>query len=119
MIDRKEKFTPGPWRFWRHVNKNCPAASQTAVFGTSDRRLVMIAQTHTDGAAKPEQSVEELIANAHLIAAAPEMYEWQRSSLDVLQQICRSLNTTDNIRIQLEPLIYNGEKLQKKARGEE
>lgn len=72
---RMEKFTPGPWRYWRHVNKAFPAASQTAVFGSGEKKYIMIAQTHIDGAARPEQTVEELIANARLISAAPEMYE--------------------------------------------
>ena len=61
----------------------------------------------------------EMKANADLIAAAPDMYDWQSATLDVLRQICKSIETPDNIRIQLEPLIYRGEEIQKKARGEE
>ena len=53
MKENKPKFTPGPWRVWRHVNEKYPPMSQTAVFGTGDKKFVMIAQMHDDGAAVP------------------------------------------------------------------
>ena len=108
-MERQEKFTPGPWRFWRHVNEKYPEWSQTAVFGTGDKKFVMIAQTHDDLAAAPEQTIEEIIANAHLIAAAPDMYE-------MLEHIEDALDDSSGCgEISVEKI----RKLLKKARGEE
>ena len=60
-MSEKPKFTPGPWRVWRHVNEKYPPMSQTAVFGTGDKKFVMIAQMHDDGAAVPEQTVHDVL----------------------------------------------------------
>ena len=103
MTDRKEKFTPGKWEvadasngeLWICANRSDVIAS---VYGNSG-------------------NVGN--ANAHLIAAAPEMYEALSDVQDVLRGICQSCDTPDSIRIKLEPLIYRGEAIQKKARGEE
>lgn len=113
MSEGKEKFTQGPWRFWRHVNKKYPEMSQTAVFGTGDKRFVMIAQMHDDAAAAPEQTIKEIIANAHLIAAAPEMYF-------LLIEIAAFFRYgPENGSMRGDYLLSRIEEVLKKARGEE
>lgn len=119
--ERLDKFTPGPWRLWRHVNKNCPAASQTAVFGTGNRQFVMIAQTHSDGAAKPEQTVDEIIANASLIAAAPEMYEALAEAADAIVAFASQYTIIHAQTGSFEKLMDAAKKarqIYRKARGE-
>ena len=106
MTERQEKYTPGPWRFWRHVNEKYPEMSQTAVFGTGDKKFVMIAQTHDDVAAAPEQTIEEIIANARLISAAPEMFEMLKSLLDGARELLTS------------ETVAEMERILKKAKGE-
>ena len=95
-----EQFTLGPWR-----------AELTRVYPPNGDMIRLPWDNKT--------TFDEAKANAALIAAAPEMYDWQGDTLDVLCQICRSFNTPDNIRIQLAPMISRGAKIRKKARGEE
>ena len=96
MEERKNThFTPGPWRVGKPIG--------CAIFPikAEGRRKAVVYASEED---------------SHLIAAAPEMYEWQEEVLEVLRRIC--LNTDDWIREQLEPVIYRGEQIGKKARGE-
>lgn len=53
------------------------------------------------------------------VGAAHELNDWQKETLEVLRKICRNFNTPDVIRQQLEPMIFKGEQISKKARGEE
>lgn len=117
--ERPEGFTPGPWRFWRHVNEKYPEMSQTAIFGTGNKKFVMIAQTHDDCAAAPEQTVEEVIANAHLIAAAPEMYEMLKDCLEDMNDALIKREILDYLEESIENNIKKAEQVLKKARGEE
>ena len=108
---KKTHFTPGPWRAfcerhgeWRVV---IPLQAQ------DDGILLGWVELFPEGIASPRPE-----GDAYLISAAPEMYHWQEETLEVLQQICRNLNTDDGVRERLEPLIFKGEKIGKKARGE-
>ena len=99
--ERKEQFTPGPWVFNDYTGSISPLTGGEPVchMWTFD--------------------CHEVYGNGRLIAAAPEMYEALSDVQDVLRGICQSCDTPDSIRIKLEPLIYRGEAIQKKARGEE
>lgn len=56
------KFTPGPWRV------------------VLDGRFIMDGGTYVAEVLKRKVSIEEMEANANLIAAAPSMYEYIESS---------------------------------------
>lgn len=72
----KPKFTPGPW--WID-DDNRPGMSwnRNIVHGTGENRICFMA--HSDNKA-PERDA----ANAHLIAAAPELYEALERLLSLL-----------------------------------
>jgi len=107
MEDRNNThFTPGPWRV--SIDRN----NSGVVAPVGDGRMP-VANTGSFWF-----GVEQSEANARLISAAPEMYEWQEEVLEILRRLCRSLNTDDYIRERLEPVIYRGEQIGKKARGE-
>ena len=93
MTERVEKFTPGPWKL--------------------DGCEVQIPQMNGR-----LPTMEERLANAALIAATPEMYDWQDDALEVMRCILQDQYTPYSIRKELEPLIERGEAIQKKARGE-
>lgn len=67
MSERREKFTPGPWRvdpmYWPDV-QTADGALEVACTGDS----VLIGG--------PTDSKDAQSANAHLIAAAPELYDY-------------------------------------------
>ena len=93
MID--EKFTPAPW----HVYDDGLIVD---VFGEGDKRICGVDGFYTD-----------IRPNAHLIAAAPELFEFVKFFTTVLGQI--SLQKASNGELIYEEAI----KLCKKARGEE
>lgn len=63
------KFTPGPWAECKDGNCSCGY-----VFGAGGE--VYVAKLLTlDDEVDPVAAFEQLTANAHLIAAAPELYE--------------------------------------------
>ena len=117
--ERPEGFTPGPWRFWRHVNEKYPEMSQTAVFGSGDKKFVMIAQTHDDCAAAPEQTVKEVIANAYLIAAAPDMYAALKDCIEAMSCAVDCTLVPEYINDMLKDALQKADKSLQKARGEE
>lgn len=61
MAEQEQKWTPGAWSL---AKPDCPAMTTTLYGPSPDKRLGVI---HTGSS--------EYIANAHLIAAAPELYE--------------------------------------------
>ena len=58
-------------------------------------------------------------ANAALIAAAPEMYYWLRDTVAALRRIYCTIELEQKMSAKLYELIYRGEEIQKKARGEQ
>ena len=72
-MSEKSKHTPGPWA----LSKSRAGHSIVCASGRT------VAAAHLLGTIHP---VDEVEANAHLIAAAPEMYEalkWARILLDI------------------------------------
>ena len=98
--ERKEQFTPGPWR-----------AHRMRVYLPDRRNPLNVSFT--------EHTVDNACANAALIAAAPEMYDWQDDALEVMRCILQDQYTPYSIRKELEPLIERGEAIQKKAQNEQ
>lgn len=89
------KFTPGPWSILFN--------DKTKVVLEQQGVAVFVADTYA-GFTKSE---EEQKANAALIAAAPEMYEWLKEIRDVMEKDGRFCRTVEAI-----------DKLLMKARGE-
>ena len=97
-----EKFTPGPW--W-------------ALFeGTQD---IFVEPGIYYKEVRNEAERSQAAANAYLISAAPEMYDWQSDALAEMRRICPMLGVPYDLRERLEHLIERGEEIQKKARGKE
>lgn len=95
-----EKFTPGPWEVGPGVN-GMPCVRKR----TSEHSSLMLFETYYG----PGRSEGE--ANAHLIAAAPEMYE----ALDML--VIVSSDPSANTR-HVEECLSAAKAALKKARGE-
>lgn len=99
------KFTPGPWRrcTFRGI-EDVATKSVVAVMASREKK--------------------ELDANAHLIAAAPEMYEALEEVLEMFESVSKGIDwgktflTADMIRKMNEAPI-NAAFALRKARGEE
>ena len=105
---RKEKFTPGPWKFVR-VQEDI----DTFAIRTEDDDTLAAVGISPVGW-KPGKD----IANAALIAAAPMLYY-------ALQELCKDAGfaiaddiVPDYLRSIVEQSIQYGERALKKARGE-
>ena len=70
MNEQKEKFTPGPWY--------CTDMGQIGKKG--EKRLFCLASFHWEGVGE-----KEMMANAKLATAAPEMYEMLEGVLRYMQ----------------------------------
>lgn len=84
MSERVEKFTPGPWRRY-----NGPL--MRSIWSDRNRGKDESAVAQICG---PRQYDEESDANAHLIAAAPDLYEALEGILDEVspENISRALS---------------------------
>lgn len=98
MPERKEKFTPGPWKAAVRVEDD---VNILTIYGINSITEI--------GALCPQDSIEETKSNAALISAAPEMY-------DALKSECVSCQLRDHETNCEECKIG---KALKKARGEE
>lgn len=88
-------YTPGPWRANEHFNPPVCAEGDKSW-------IVQVISGHND---------EAYLANAHLIAAAPEMYEALETAVNRLRESCDNSNRSINF-------IHRIESILKKARGE-
>lgn len=107
----KEQFTPGPWSIlFNDKTKVVLEKSGVAIF---------VADTYA-GFTKSDSEQE---ANAALIAAAPEMYQFGQTTAEVLQILLEHLGPKPEglnaeIKRLCEERISEWNKIQKKARGE-
>ena len=76
----KPKHTPGPWKAERDTARNAYAWKVTGAKGVVEdiARLALV------------DSVSQIEANAHLIAAAPTMYEALKAMLSQVKHIDQS-----------------------------
>ena len=106
-----EKFTPGPWEAYNSVvhttKKDSLPPDRTWGYGLNDGFICCL----DDGEYHNYSDPEECAANAHLIAAAPEMYEM----LDFLLDFVMNGGNEGEIR---ECYAVAIEYVLKKARGE-
>ena len=109
MTDRKEKFTPGPWK--RALNLSRGGSGQ--VRGPSISRVVD-ANGGKVAFATPRRAQ---VANLNLIAAAPEMYAYGEETVELMRRLVGMLpfGLDDEVKAQ----IAKWEEIAKKARGEE
>lgn len=80
----KPRFDNGPWR--THL------VDETLICGNDDGRVVEVAQALDDY--ETDKGVERITANAHLIAAAPDMYE---ALLQCREYLKHSLGSTSEV----------------------
>lgn len=98
-----EKFTPGKWRLTAHKRNILIYHRRDVDVGLG--QIVAIIEASSD------EEVENAVANARLIAAAPEMY-------DLLRTHCRECERIPgNENRECELCEFN--RVLKKARGEE
>jgi hypothetical protein len=95
------KFTPGPWRY-------CPTNNGHMIGGSSNGYIAEVRQV---------REVTEDKANAHLIAAAPDLYE-ALSDLIVLASAAMQLANRDGAEFNVDDDLREARAALKKARGE-
>jgi hypothetical protein len=124
----EKKWTPGPWRvFEKMQTDSMPVDGTDKGIGSwlhSCRQIASGERTLLGSVASDEgrkggypsvQSFDEMISNAHLIAAAPELYE----ALDAaLTAIC-SWGELEELGINLVDVINNAYDALAKARREQ
>lgn len=98
-------FTPGPWG-WCMPDEVFPA-----VFCNENGNI--IADLYD---AKNNQ--RQMVANAALIAAAPDGYEYAETTAEVLRLLLETYKLPEQARKCLQERIDESEKYRKKARGE-
>lgn len=94
----KTKFTPGPWKLCAHLNNineeiRCSCGYRGVIYGPEDIGYAICQPGHDvyegeEGLTPPRYDRMTEIANMHLIAAAPDLYE-------VLELIYRQMNHWD------------------------
>lgn len=112
MTDRKEKFTPGPWK--RALNMSRSGTGK--VRGKSISRVVDSA----GGVVAFMRPRKRQVANLLLIAAAPEMYEALKDLMSAMDDvIANGANIPDCIMYVVGEAQEKAKMAMKKARGEE
>lgn len=116
------KFTPGPWQLCAHLKNineeiGCSCGYRGVIFGPEDAGFAICQPGHEpspagqEGTEPPRYPRETEIANAHLIAAAPDLYEALEKATLELKQLHHDLFHT----------LYKNDEIEKalkKARGE-
>lgn len=135
MIEIHEKFTPGPWELWRYTDDRCPSVFNTVfMLGAENRKMILFAQAHPNFPEWQKMPLDELNANANMLAAAPEMYEGNADAMETMRMIestgagicadckwdrkCSFCAMSEVLRLAVQ-CRGRLEKIQKKARGEE
>lgn len=78
----KPKHTPGPWSFDTFAGKTCVVSGDAKTMnGIATLTELNWAEYRLKSASKKNEILKEQIANARLIAAAPELYAWTRELL--------------------------------------
>lgn len=111
MSERKEKFTPGPWRFrdktygkYRFLTLVNDASPMVIIANMPSLHDIPLREW------KNAYDIDEVAANAALIAAAPEMYALLSNILNDLETD-GSISLNDNAANDIRGLLA-------KARGE-
>ena len=103
------QFTPGPWRML-----SVPYATGERFQIVHGRRRPIAATMAGD------RSHSKIMADAHLIAAAPELYDGCNAMLGLIQLVLGRDDLTDDLRLALTTnhRIAEAEAATAKARGE-
>lgn len=102
--ERIEKFTPGPWKVEFEDIECCEDDPHVYV--------VHCKTVSPDTALLEFNITEENVANAHLISAAPEMYEALKLAYGIIYQAAKN-------SFEAEDILNRFDSVLKKARGEE
>lgn len=117
MSERQEKFTPGPWEI---ADLSCCDASGnvwTAIHIGNEESREMIAECYGEiGSYNVDH--DHIMANAALIAAAPEMYELLKKAQSCIDFILNH-EIDDLVLGESKNTIEEIENILKNARGEQ
>lgn len=107
---RKEQFTPGPWNHDNQYGKHCIWKSdpENTTCNTSIRHIAVVFGGKTIG-----------MANATLIATAPEMYDFVHFFETVAGQEILLAAQKSGMKKEAHEIYEEAVRLCKKARGEE
>lgn len=83
------KYTPGPWRM---EIKHFTSIGNYRVIGKRDPGQVGFAVAQIHNPSLEGVKTEELLANAKLITASPELYEELVEADEVICELCKRLN---------------------------
>lgn len=100
-VSKETKFTPGPWKFLKGMFNHEGERGLGSIV-TDEEIPWYIAKIEFDGTG--------VHANAHLIAAAPDMYELLAECLDIIEAVDPEYNQQE---------LAEGRDLLAKARGEQ
>ena len=118
-MEQREKlrFTPGVWQASATVHTIATGigSAHFTLYDQNEKKCIASCEL----TAGNQEAINEITANFLLMRAAPEMYEWEEETLEVLRQICRMTGVPYSLWQRLEDLIAEGEKNGRKARGEE
>lgn len=112
---RVEKFTPGPWKHLETKQSNSDRSSIFSILQTDNEFSATygyIADVYVGCVGSQETTLEEGDANAHLIAAAPELYEALYELTDLVDALVSGEYRPDSFTTQPAHAAL------KKARGE-
>lgn len=107
MSERKEQFTPGPWRV--HLDKR----NGTVCAIIEDKSGDCVSRTF------PRYPRGERNANGYLIAVAPEMYDFVHFFETVAGQMILLAAQKSGMKKEAHEIYEEAVRLCKKARGEE
>lgn len=115
----KEKFTPGPWGACKIKHYHPQLIGETCCVKIGEN----IIEIDYIGIGNENKDYKQSEANAALIAAAPEMYEFGETTAEVLQLLISYLGPKASglnaeIKRLAEERIAEWKKIEKKARGE-
>ena len=101
------QFTPGPWIIRTHQNL-------TAICTPKGEMQLSLHGVH-DGLKPLSVSLQEWLANAHLIAAAPAMYEALKALVDVFPSVVKM--TPYGVSMDISKLHDNAKAVLSQAEG--
>lgn len=113
------KFTPGPW--WACIGPDQPVPyyrGLVAMLGAYRDQFISIVTGKNGSQAGHECSSEEWRANAHLIAAAPDLYEALYLCMQTLDQYADVSSINEDCPNAAMTAMMRAKEVLAKARGE-
>ena len=119
MSEQRERWTPGPWRRDRRCNTHVVAGADRGICSTAG---------YMSNEIEADKLQQESEANAHLVAAAPELYEALDEALHIISTatpdafhngVTDPTGSLDEGDVRTGQFIEQSHALLARARGEE